>query len=102
MVGKARRVNVPRPDRRNPAEFMRRQARAQERDLQAIAHVLEHLQQLEGAQSFDELREGLSARGRRFSPWRLRELLRYLVLSQRVDELREDGRRAALFQAKRP
>jgi hypothetical protein len=73
---------------------------ALERTRRDAERVLDYLRELEAPSSADEIREGLAGRGRRFSSWSLRGLLRYLVAGRAVREVRgaRPGRRTVLFE----
>jgi hypothetical protein len=77
---------------------------ARPRDRRDLALVLEHVPAEGpggGPRSFDAISQSLIAAGTRISPWRLRELLLYLVLSRQVVELGRT-RSAARLYARRP
>lgn len=90
-----------RPLKRNPADLVRRQAKNQRRDLEDAARIVEFLRTLGEPSSAEQLRTSLAEGGQRFSSWRLRGLLRYLVLRRDAVEVRSavPGRRTVLFQA---
>lgn len=72
------------------------QRSAQEKDRRDAERILDYLREKEGPHPVSALLEELAARGARISSWRLRGLLRYLVLRRSVEQLeqeREPGQR---------
>lgn len=68
-----------------------RQAQLAKRDLEDAERILEHLREAGEEKTVAALLEEVEIRGRRPSGFRLRELLRYLVLARRVQARREGG-----------
>ncbi len=77
-----------------------RQAKLAQRDLEDAERILEHLREVGEEKTVAALLEEVTLRGRRPSGFRLRELLRYLVLARRV-EARRAGGPAVLYRAPR-
>ena len=73
---------------------------ARPRDRRDLALVLEHvpIDGTEGApRTFAAISESLAAAGSRISPWRLRDLLLYLVLSRQVVDRKQPSARARTY-----
>lgn len=90
-----------RHDFSNPEKLRRSKAAAARREDQDLERVRDYLEALEAPQSSEDVRAALRASGHTFSSWRLRALLRYLVLRRVALEVRNavPGRQTVLFKA---